>query len=127
MLKEFKENKCIDESYTPTVYWKAFKDNSGALELARVHKMRPRTKHINVKYHHFRSHVAKGEIQVEKVATEDQVADLFTKPLPEPLFEKFTQAAMGWSVKKAINKVLSARRGSVGIPTTSSSAKDYSL
>ncbi len=38
---------------------KVFEDNSGALELARLHKLR-RTKHINVCYHHFREHVRKG-------------------------------------------------------------------
>ncbi|KAL7517650.1 hypothetical protein ACHAWF_000140, partial [Thalassiosira exigua] len=38
----------------PYVYCKVFKDNSGALELARLPKFRPRTKHINVCLHHFR-------------------------------------------------------------------------
>jgi hypothetical protein len=38
---------------SPHVYCKVFEDNSGALELARLPKLRPRTKHINVCYHHF--------------------------------------------------------------------------
>ena len=33
---------------------KAFEDNSGALQMAYLPKMRPRTRHQNVKYHHFR-------------------------------------------------------------------------
>jgi hypothetical protein len=37
----------------PHVYWKVFDDNSSALELARLPKLCPRTKHINVCYHHF--------------------------------------------------------------------------
>ena len=37
----------------PYVYCKAFEDNSGALELARLPKMRPRTKHINQCYDPF--------------------------------------------------------------------------
>ena len=41
----------------PTVRCTVFEDNSWALELANVPKMRPRTKHINNKYHHFREHV----------------------------------------------------------------------
>ena len=36
------------------IYFKAFKDNSGALEIACLPKMRPHTKVINVIYHHFR-------------------------------------------------------------------------
>lgn len=39
---------------TPKIHCKAFEDNSGALEMARTPKMRPRTKHMNIKYHHFR-------------------------------------------------------------------------
>jgi hypothetical protein len=47
----------------PRVFCKAFKDNSGALELAHLPKMRPQTKHINIKYHHFREHVRLGLIE----------------------------------------------------------------
>ena len=41
----------------PTVFYKAFEDNSGAIELVRTSKMRPRTKHINLVYHNFREYV----------------------------------------------------------------------
>ena len=37
-----------------------FEDNMGAEELANVPKNRPRTKHIAVKYHHFREAVNNG-------------------------------------------------------------------
>ena len=37
----------------PKVYCKTFKDNSRALEMAKVPKIRLRTKHLNSKYHHF--------------------------------------------------------------------------
>ena len=39
---------------TPITYSTVFEDNNGAIELANEPKYRPRTKHINVKYHHFR-------------------------------------------------------------------------
>ena len=91
----------ISEKYCPKVYCKAFEDNSGALELAKTPRMRPRTKHINTKYHHFRSHVANGSITVEKIDGTEQLADLLTKPLPVELFHKFTELAMGWSIKAA--------------------------
>ena len=72
---------------------KLFEDNSGAVELANVPKMRPRTKHINLVYHHFRSHVRthvnpKGVVTITYVKTGDQIADIFTKPLAAPLFQK---------------------------------------
>ena len=37
----------------PKIKCKVFEDNSGALEMAKIHKYRPRTKHLNVKLHHF--------------------------------------------------------------------------
>ncbi len=73
---------------TPYVYCKDFEDNSGALELARLPKLRPRTKHINVCYHHFREHVCKGLIKIFPVSTEDQVADMITKALSQNLFQR---------------------------------------
>ena len=75
---------------------KVFEDNMGALELSKVPKMRPRTKHINIKYHHFRQHVQDGTITVQHITTEEQVADIFTKPLPEKAFRKHRRSIMGW-------------------------------
>ena len=46
------------------VYWKSFKDNSGALEIARLPKMCPRNKAINVVYHHFQDYVRLGMIKI---------------------------------------------------------------
>jgi hypothetical protein len=35
----------------PNVHCKVFKDNAGAIEIANVPKIGPRTKHLNIKYH----------------------------------------------------------------------------
>jgi Reverse transcriptase (RNA-dependent DNA polymerase) len=80
----------------PQVLCQAFEDNSGALEMARTHKMRPRTKHMNIKYHHFREAVAQGSVTIHSISTKDQLADIFTKPLGVELFEKFRIGIMGW-------------------------------
>nr|GFA38496.1 copia protein [Tanacetum cinerariifolium] len=42
-----------------------------------------RTKHIDVRYHFIKDHVEKGTIELYFVGTEHQLADLFTKSLPE--------------------------------------------
>jgi hypothetical protein len=39
------------------------------------------TKHINIKYHHFREHVCLGLIEILPISTSEQLADIFTKPL----------------------------------------------
>jgi hypothetical protein len=64
--------------------------------MAKVPKMRPRTKHINVKYHHFRKWVHDGYIKVFQVGTDDQLADIFTKNLGIEPFIRFCKAISGW-------------------------------
>ena len=77
----------------PMIHCKAFEDNTGALELSLVPKMRPRTRHINNVYHHFRQIVRDGLI---RIGTEDQVADIFTKPLSLDVFMKHRKSFLGY-------------------------------
>jgi hypothetical protein len=79
----------------PYVYYKVFEDNSGALELARLPKLRPRTKHINVCYHHFHEHVRKGLIKIFPINTKDQIADSLTKALAQNDFTRHHQFMCG--------------------------------
>ena len=51
LLKELKARNFCIVSTTTNVHCTAFEDNNGALEIANVPKMRPRTKHINLVYH----------------------------------------------------------------------------
>jgi hypothetical protein len=45
-----------------------------------------RTKHIDIRHHFLRDHVAKGDIILEGVRSEDQLADIFTMPLDKTHF-----------------------------------------
>ena len=96
LLREMKRRKFNVFSTVPRVHCKAFEDNSGALELARLPKMRPRTKHINQIFHHFRSFVKDGQIKVLPIESALQKADTFTKPLPQNPFLKLRKMIMGW-------------------------------
>ena len=96
LLEEGKSYGIPIYSTTPTVRCRIFEDNAGALELANVPKMRPRTRHINQKYHHFRSHVKSGRLKVLAIDTKDQLADQFTKGLGTQLFQKLRFRVMGW-------------------------------
>ena len=58
-----------------------FEDNKDCVELVQAPKMRPCTKHIAIKYHHFRSHIACGGIKIQWINTKHQLADIFTKSL----------------------------------------------
>jgi len=48
-----------------------------------------RTKHVEVDYHFVRDRVAKKEIQIRFISSQDQLADVFTKPLPTSSFTAF--------------------------------------
>jgi hypothetical protein len=96
LLVEARDHGIANVVSHPIIRCRVFEDNAGALELARVPKMRPRTKHLNVKYHHFREHVRRGLISVLPISTTEQQADLYTKPLALDLFKKFRQSIFGW-------------------------------
>ena len=48
-----------------------------------------RSKHIDVRFHFIRDYVKEGNVELLHVARQDQVADIFTKPLPKRLFDKY--------------------------------------
>ena len=72
-----------------------FEDNNGALQLATVPKMTPRSKHIAIKCHFFRKHVFNGTVDIEKIDTSNQKADIFTKGLGPEIFEHIRELLMG--------------------------------
>ena len=80
----------------PRIHCTVFEDNRRAMELARLPNIRPRTKHINQSYHHFREHVERKDIIVEATPTEKQMADILNKPLAEPVFTWHRKAIMRW-------------------------------
>jgi hypothetical protein len=48
-----------------------------------------RSKHIEIRYHYIRDMVQKGAVRLQYVATDEQVADVLTKPLSRMKFEYF--------------------------------------
>ena len=61
-------------------------DNESTVKLANNLVQHSRTKHIDICHHFLRDHDAKNDISLECVRTEDQLADIFTKPLDEATF-----------------------------------------
>jgi hypothetical protein len=83
LLQEMSEQDFKVICTEPYVYCKVFEDYLGTLELARLSKLCPRTKHINICYHHFCKHVHKGIIKIFPIDTKDQIADALTKTLAQ--------------------------------------------
>lgn len=61
-------------------------DNQSTLKMANTDTSSSRSKHINVRYHFIREKVADGTFETAWIPTADMIADIFTKPLPFPLF-----------------------------------------
>jgi histone deacetylase 1/2 len=61
-------------------------DNIGATYLSSNPIFHTRTKHIEVDYHFVRERVAKKLLRIKFISSKDQLADIFTKPLPQPQF-----------------------------------------
>ena len=96
ILNEARKNGLQVQDLPPKVHCTVFEDNSCALELAHLPKMRPCTKHINQSFHHFREHVERQEIIVKAMPTDKQMADILTKPLPEAAFVQNRRSITGW-------------------------------
>jgi hypothetical protein len=99
LLKEIRSHGHIRDtpsSHMTKVHCKVFEDNSGAIEIAKFPKYRPRTKHLNIRLFHFRGYVDRSEITIHKIKSEDQPADVLTKPLSDNLFIKHWKRINGW-------------------------------
>ncbi|KAG8474968.1 hypothetical protein CXB51_031696 [Gossypium anomalum] len=64
-------------------------DNKSAIELAKNPVNHERSKHIDIHFHFIRDHVKEGSVKLVHVASRDQVADIFTKPLSMVLLDNY--------------------------------------
>ena len=57
-------------------------DSHGAIVLTKNTKDHGKVKHIDIRHHYIRELLHLGRISIEQVSSDDNLADLFTKPLP---------------------------------------------
>jgi hypothetical protein len=102
LLNEMRDHGVKLVSTIPRIQCTVYEDNVGAIELSKLPKLRPRTKHLAIQYHHFRSWTVRGlngeepKINVQYVPTNEQEADIFTKPLPRVQFQHLRAKLCGW-------------------------------
>ncbi|GJX02484.1 retrovirus-related pol polyprotein from transposon TNT 1-94 [Tanacetum coccineum] len=75
-------------------------DNKGAIDLSKNPVQHSRTKHIEIRHHFLRDNVQKGNITIEKVTSEDNIADILTKPLKR---EPFNYLRLGLGMMEQID------------------------
>jgi len=76
-LRKFAE----DLGVTQTAPTEIKVDNTSAIRLVENPEFHKRTKHIDIRYHFTRELVEEKKIAIEYVSTDDQLADILTKPL----------------------------------------------
>ena len=66
-------------------------DNTSAINLSNNRIQHSKSKHIPIKYHYLRDQLANKNIKIEYIPTQEQVADIFTKPLCRDGVENITK------------------------------------
>jgi hypothetical protein len=69
-------------------------DNQSTIAISKNGIRSERTKHIDVKYRFVTEVIERGDIQLKWVSTTEQQADIFTKALAQPAFEKLRRDLM---------------------------------
>ena len=64
-------------------------DDTSAINLTKNLVHHSRAKHIEIRHHFIRDHVVNGNVNAEFVSTENQLADIFTKPLDKLRYDFF--------------------------------------
>eukprot|EP00957_Ditylum_brightwellii_P133038 10144351-Ditylum_brightwellii.AAC.1 len=88
LLNEIRDCIRVSEDRKAEFKCTVFEDINGCIGLANCLRMRPRTKHIGIKYHNFRSKVEDGTIKIIKIDTKEQQADMLAKNLAKDQFLK---------------------------------------
>ena len=80
----------------PDFFCQVFEDNRSAIVVAESTKLTLQTKHIALKYHHFRKFVQDKTILIHAIETHEKIADIFTKPLDDNSFCYLREKLCGW-------------------------------
>lgn len=90
MVKELVYLKSFIENLTgKTVKATVYSDNQGAIQLIKNGIFNRRSKHIKVKFHYVCEVYQEKKIEIKYIPTDQQLADVFTKPLGSTKFETF--------------------------------------
>ena len=70
-----------------------FEDNQSAIQMTKNPQYHGRAKHIGIKFHFIRELVEDGTVSIQYCPTEEMVADMLTKGLPQHQFTKLRHLA----------------------------------
>jgi len=85
----------------PKFILKVHEDKQSCIDMTNNLKFAPQMKHIAIKYHHFQKPIKSqsnpdGFIEIEYCSTEEQLANIFTKPVRDDIFFKLWKLLLNW-------------------------------
>ena len=72
-----------------------FEDNTTAIAVMTNNKSATRSRHFDIKYFYLADLIQRGLVSIKYVATENQVADMFTKTTTAAVFQRLSCRLMG--------------------------------
>ena len=77
------------------VKFKIYEDNSAALNALKKNVATSKFRHLRTRWHYLRDLIRDGDVEVRKIQTDDQLADMFTKPMFGEKLKKFRAQLLG--------------------------------
>jgi hypothetical protein len=98
LFKETATGLGLSKDQSTTFRTSVWEDNQGAHSLANMElgRITPRSKHYAIKFHWFRSHLKPSRVEVKKIDTNAQKADILTKGLQTDKFRDIHKLLCGW-------------------------------
>nr|GEZ90785.1 retrovirus-related Pol polyprotein from transposon TNT 1-94 [Tanacetum cinerariifolium] len=95
-----------------------FYDHISAIAISNNLMLHSRTKHIDIRYHFIRDHILKGDIELDFLPTDLQLADIFTKPIAGPSFTRLVAELGMLNIEKQVSDKKKALRdiSAIGLP-----------
>ena len=85
-----------------------FTDSQGAYKSVQ-NPINSKLRHVNMRYHRIRQAIRDGHVCPHQIRTHEQLADIFTKPLSAPDFERLRPLCLGYGEKPALPDDLRAQ------------------
>ena len=90
----------------PDFHCKVFEDHQSCIAMIESSKLSPQTKHTALKYHQFKSFADSNRLRIIYTCSEDQLADILTKPLLDGQFIILRKVLNGWLIVTSICEVV---------------------
>ena len=89
-LRWLLQDLCVDYSTATKLHC----DNRSAIQIVHNDVFHERTKYIEIDFHFIRHHLLQGTLTLQSVSSRDQLADIFTKPLPPGIASKLIMVSL---------------------------------